>query len=139
MKLWFTNVREREDRVNSPILRQKAEDLSGKLSKGNFVATEGWFHRWKKKENIFFRMIHGEQKDANNVAADQWIKEEWPKLIATYSPEDVYNADETGLYFRALPEHTYMFQKESTQGCKTSKERLTVLCCASRPALKKNF
>ena len=35
LKLWFTNVREREDRVNSPILRQKAEDLAGKLGKGS--------------------------------------------------------------------------------------------------------
>ena len=118
LKLWFTNVRERDARVNGPILCQKA----GKLGKGNFIAREGWFHFWKKRENILFRMTHGEQKDADNAAAHQWIKEEWPILIAAYSPEDEYNADETGLYFRAMPEHTYMFQKENTQGCKTSKE-----------------
>ncbi|KAG8198420.1 hypothetical protein JTE90_021661 [Oedothorax gibbosus] len=40
LKLWFTNVRERDARVNGPILRQKAEDLAAKLGKGNFVAQE---------------------------------------------------------------------------------------------------
>jgi hypothetical protein len=42
-----------------------------------------------------------------------------------------YNADETGLYFRATPEHTYLFKNESAKGFKYSKERVTVLCCAN--------
>nr|XP_042907519.1 tigger transposable element-derived protein 2-like [Parasteatoda tepidariorum] len=32
-----------------------------------------------------------------------------------------------------------MFQKESTQGCKTSKERLTMLCCASMTGTKEKL
>lgn len=28
--------------------------------------------------------------------------------------ENIYNADETGLYFRSLPQHTYSFQNEVT-------------------------
>ncbi|XP_071043153.1 tigger transposable element-derived protein 3-like [Parasteatoda tepidariorum] len=55
LKLWFTNVRERDAHVNGPILRQKAEDLAAKLGKGNFVATEGWFHRWKGAEHTFLK------------------------------------------------------------------------------------
>jgi hypothetical protein len=65
------------------------------------------------------------------LAADEWIKREWPKIIAEYSPEDTYNADETGLYFRAMPQHTYLFKNESAKGFKSSKERVTVLCCAN--------
>lgn len=30
---------------------QKTEDLPCKLRKEDFVATDGWFTRWKKKEN----------------------------------------------------------------------------------------
>ncbi|KAG8182813.1 hypothetical protein JTE90_003486 [Oedothorax gibbosus] len=55
LKLWFTNVCEREVRVNAPILRQKAEDLAAKLGKGNFVATEGWFHRCKAAEHTLLK------------------------------------------------------------------------------------
>jgi hypothetical protein len=48
------------------------------------------------------------------------------KDFAEYSPEDTYNADETGLYFSAMPEHTYLFKNESVKGFKSSKERVNV-------------
>ena len=53
------------------------------------------------------------------------------KLIASYSPENVYNANETALYFRALSDNTYLFKGESSKEHKISKERVTVLCCDS--------
>jgi hypothetical protein len=59
--------------------------------------------------------MHGAEKSADFLAADEWIKREWPKVIAEYSPEDTYNADETGLYFRAMPEHTYLFKNEGAK------------------------
>lgn len=82
------------------------------MGKDDFVATEGWFHRWKKCENISFVKPHGEQGEADQVAARLWINSEWSSLIAKYPQSCVFNADETGLYFRALPEHTYAFKNE---------------------------
>ncbi|XP_025414144.1 tigger transposable element-derived protein 3-like [Sipha flava] len=84
LKQWFTKVRQKDVRVTGPLLRQKAEDLAKKIGKDNFVATEGWFHRWKKRENISFVKPHGEQGEANHVAARLWIHSEWPSLIAKY-------------------------------------------------------
>jgi hypothetical protein len=37
----------------------------------------------------------------DSLAADVWIKIEWLKIIVEYSPKDTYNADKTGLNFRA--------------------------------------
>jgi hypothetical protein len=89
------------------------KDLAKKIGKDDLVATEGWFHRWKKRENISFVKPHGEQGEADHVAAWLWIHSEWPSLIAKYPPSCVLNADETGLYFRALlPEHTYAFKNK---------------------------
>ena len=65
LKLWFTNVRERDARIDFPLLRKKAEDLASKLGKENFIVTEGWFQHLKKKQNIVYRLMHGEQRDAN--------------------------------------------------------------------------
>jgi hypothetical protein len=76
-------------------------------------------YAWCRKKCRFF------------LAADEWIKREWPKITAEYSPEDTYNADETGLYFRAIPAHTYLFKNESAKGFKSLKEQVTVLCCAN--------
>jgi hypothetical protein len=66
--------------------------------------------------------MHGTEKSAYVLAADEWIKREWPNIIAEYSPEGTYNADETELHFSAMPERTYLFKNESAKGFKSSKE-----------------
>lgn len=52
LKLWFTNVRDKDVGVNGPIMLQKAEDLSEKMGKGDFGATDGWFTCWRKQNII---------------------------------------------------------------------------------------
>ena len=77
-------------------MRQKAEDLAKQMKKTNFVATDGWFQRWKKRENIVYKHVHGKQIDP---AAASWLEVQWPKIIADYFSDYVYNADETGLFY----------------------------------------
>ena len=43
----------------------------------------------------------------------------------------MYNADEFGLFFKLLPDKSFVHKKESCHGGKQSKERLTVLACAN--------
>ena len=33
-------------------------------------------------------------------------------LLMQYEPQDVYNADETSLYYKCLPDRTYAFEHE---------------------------
>ena len=48
------------------------------------------FSRWLKSENIHYLKQHSEQGDADNSAADKWLRNVWPTLIAKYVPCDVY-------------------------------------------------
>jgi hypothetical protein len=139
LKQWFTNVRSKDARVDGPLLMAKAEDLAKRMGKENFSATNGWFYRWQKRENITYKKTCGEQGEADYCGAESWLREVWPSLIAEYTPQDVYNADETGLYFRALPEHTYAFKHEKASGVKICKERITVLCCANMAGMKEEL
>ncbi|KAL4127580.1 hypothetical protein QTP88_011747 [Uroleucon formosanum] len=139
LKEWFLQVRKKDARINGPLLRQKAEDLAKKMGKDDFVATERWFQRWKKRENISFIKTHGEQGEADFCAAQSWFKTHWTDLLSQYSPSDIFNADETGLYFRALPEHTYALKLDKAKGAKTSKERLTIMCCVSMNGEKRKL
>ncbi|GBN12645.1 Tigger transposable element-derived protein 4 [Araneus ventricosus] len=111
LKLWFSNVRERDSPIRGPLIRQKAEDLAAKTGQKEFVAADGWFHRWN----------HGEQKSADVAAASQWIEKDWPKLIASYALKHVHNADESRLYYTDMPSHTFLFKGESTKGHKSFK------------------
>lgn len=42
-----------------------------------------------------------------------------------------FNADETGLYFRALPQKSMTIKNNRKEGCKKAKERITILLGAS--------
>lgn len=53
------------------------------------------------------------------------------EIFKNYAPEDVYNADEAGLFFQLLPDRTLAFKGEKCCGGKKSKQRLTVLLCTN--------
>ena len=90
--------------------------------------TNGWLCRWKARHGIKFKKCHGEKGDA---AADQWKSDILPDLLREYTPCDIYNADETGIYFRAVPDGTLSFSTDRLSGRKKAKERVTALVCAN--------
>jgi hypothetical protein len=73
-----------------------------------------------------YKRLHCAEKSVDFLAVDEWINREWLNIIAEYSPEDTYNADKTGLYFRDKPENMYVFKNESAKGFKFWKELVTV-------------
>lgn len=66
---------------------------------------------------------------------DQGVCNHWtedlPNLLEGYEPDDIYNADETALFFKCLPDKTFTFKGEKCHGGKQSKERLTLLQCVN--------
>lgn len=61
----------------------------------------------------------------------QEFKECLPSLLNGYADADIFNADETALYYRQLPERTMNAKNSSSSGAKKSKDRLTLLLCCS--------
>ena len=59
------------------------------------------------------------------------------KLLKGYTPKDVFNADETGLFWRLLPDMTFSFKGDKCHGGKKSKERLSLLLCANMDGSEK--
>ncbi|GBN41381.1 Jerky -like [Araneus ventricosus] len=65
------------------------------------------------------------------MAAEEFIKEIYDSS-ENYLPQQVYNCDESGLNFKALPQKNLAYQEEScAPGFKMSKERVTVLACSN--------
>lgn len=130
---WFGIVTTRGVRVSGPMLKYKAEEFAKKLGEGheNFKATEGWLSRWKKRHDIKFKKAHGEKASADVLSADKWKLERLPEIMNEFSPENIYNADETGLYYRATPDGSLCFKKDNLAGSKKAMERVTVLCCTN--------
>ena len=67
------------------------------------------------------------KSDADTTAADTWTSTVLPDLLEKYSPCDIYNADETGIYYRALLDETLKFSTDKLSGSKKSKDRVTAM------------
>ena len=52
-------------------------------------------------------------------------------LMAKYSPKDIFNADECGLFYNMLPDKTYIFKGASCKDIKVNIKRLIILVCAN--------
>lgn len=98
-----------------------------------FKASHGWFERFKKRSGIHNVVRHGEAASADEKAAQEFI-EAFKKLILDegYIPQQVFNCDETGIFWKKMPRRTYITEEEKKlPGHKPMKDRLTLALCAN--------
>ena len=102
-------MRNKNTLINGAILSEKANLFAKMLDIPNFTANNGWLGRWKKKKNIKYSKMYGEKASANQYGADEWKTNILPTILNDYDPQDIFNADETGLYYKALPNGTFKY------------------------------
>jgi len=78
-------------------------------------------------------LLHGEgaEVDKNDPELLSALEELY-SIIAQYDPENVYNMDETGLFFRLLPRYSILMPNEdilSTRRKKKVKDRVSLIVC----------
>ena len=56
------------------------------------------------------------KKDADVNAAELWSSTVLSELLQRHEPRNIYNADETGIYYRALPDGTLTFSTDALSG-----------------------
>ncbi|XP_041364446.1 tigger transposable element-derived protein 6-like [Gigantopelta aegis] len=90
--------------------------------------TCGWLPRFKSRHNVAKHVYEREaaSPDKNAVVSG---REELKKVLKDYAPEDVFNMDETGLFFKLGPNYT--LASKPVKGVKRSKDGITVALCAN--------
>lgn len=76
----------------------------------NFKASDQWLTRFKFRHAIAFKRVHGESADIDNDALREWQINTLQPLIGRYHPDQIYNLDETALFFQLLPDRTMAFK-----------------------------
>ena len=63
-----------------------------------------WF---KERHAISFKTNYRETKyvDPNSTSMNDWAQK-LKTILQSYHPKDIYNADETAIYFKLMPEKT---------------------------------
>ena len=67
--------------------------------------SNGWLHAFKERNGLKRYCSHGESGDAEMEGIEEKLKDIRSK-IAEYNAEDVYNFDETGLFYNLAPDTT---------------------------------
>lgn len=127
---WFKCARSKQIPISGPMLKEKALEIAQSLRIEDFRASNGWLERFKVRHNINFRKVCGESADVNNDDCEDW-KNRLPTILEGYDDRNIFNMDETGLFFRALPSKTMDFIKNDCKGGKLAKERLTIAFCTN--------
>ena len=83
------------------------------------------------RHSIIFKKITGEEGSVTDEMVHEWRSSRLPSLLAEFNPDDIFNADETGLFWKCLPEKTLSLKGEKCSGGKKSKDRVTVLASAN--------
>lgn len=133
---WFKQSRDKNITLGGPLLKEKAEHFAKSLGHVQFKASNGWLENLKKRHNITFKKICGESASVDDKVCDEW-KASLSEMIKTYDPKNIFNADETALFYKCLPDKTYEFKKEKCHGGKLSKERVTLLLAANMAGTEK--
>lgn len=89
----------------------------------NFKASNGWLEGFKERYGIKFKEVHGGAGVVDIVSLTEWQSKVLQPMINKFSPDDVFNLDETGLFWQLLPNKTMAFRGERCTSGKKSKER----------------
>lgn len=113
-------------RISEDLIKEKAKyfaDLFG-IPRNKFLKlSSGWVGKFKERHGLKSYRFHGEagsvNKETVNVARARIQKE-----LEKYAPRDRFNMDETGLFFRKVPDRGLATQQMS--GLKADKTRITL-------------
>ena len=93
-------------------------------SEKEHLFSASWVFGFKKRFNIKSYVRHGEDISADNSTEVFARMEEIKDIVTSYDREDVFNMDETGLFYKLEPNRTLATSRLS--GKKKQKERITL-------------
>lgn len=117
-----------EFEANAPENRKRHRGTHfDQVNEGEFKASNGWLDSFRSRHKLKQLTVSG---DVAEETIEAW-QERLKVLLKGYKAEDIWNEDETGCFFRALPEKSLSERKKECRGGKKSKERITVAFVAN--------
>lgn len=123
---YFLKMRKKNAELSTNDIKSKALEIAIGKNYGDFKASNGFIRCFKSRYNIKFKDLHGEGGSVDLVTTNDWFKK-LKNILTDYAEDEIYNLDETGLFFRAQKGRTYVTGKEGNdknlRGMKKSKDR----------------
>jgi len=126
---WFTQATIQTNVViGGPEIQAQALKYASMLNKPEFQASNGWLQRFRARNHISYKTIVGEAGLVDKTVTDEYLNNTLPNLIRNYTPRDIFNADETALFYKAQPAKAMVYKNMDANTIKKCKERRNQLC-----------
>jgi DDE superfamily endonuclease len=122
--------------VTLQAMEVKAKQIIEKEGIVGLKGGRGYLERVMQRNKIVVQVKHGDATSVNQVTVDDW-KKRLKEMIKDYNPNDVFNADELGLFYGLLPSKTIAVKGKKLLNGKASKVRVTVLVGANMSGTEK--
>lgn len=125
---WIQTIESFGAVYSEKILKEKALQIAKEMNIDEFRATNGWLYSFKSAHNINCKILSGE---ASNYTKQNFTEfyELTNKKMSEYAPENIYNCDETALFFKQVPSRSLM--AKARKGIKAYKDRVSLLLCTN--------
>ena len=111
--LWFTNIKKLKNITVSGIeLQAKALEFAQKFKHPEFKASCGSLDNLKKKNSICWKTNVGEAGLVDQEVVRRWKELTLPDIIKDYDINDIFNADESGLSYKAILTKSVQFKNQ---------------------------
>ena len=128
---WNRQIEQQGGVVTGDILLVKAQEIWPRIPQYQDQPppsfSTGWLEKFKKRHNIKQRSQHGEASSVPEGAEEEMRSIQ--TLCGEYKEEDIYNMDETGLFWRQAPSSG--LASEPRSGIRKDKSRISVVCCVN--------
>ena len=82
--------------------------------------------KMKNQHNIAQKNVAGEEGDVSEITVSSWTERVKELTLNYVAPQDVWNMDESGAFWKALPERSLTEKRKRCRGGKQAKQRATV-------------
>nr|CAG8482423.1 13958_t:CDS:2 [Entrophospora candida] len=105
LALWFDQDIKHNLTISGDILKTKAQALAKLININDFKGSDRWLSHFKHQHHIYSVTNQGESASAPLELLPQYRKE-LQGILKDYDPNDIYNCDETVLFWQLEPSKT---------------------------------
>ncbi|KFD64096.1 hypothetical protein M514_23806 [Trichuris suis] len=117
-------------RISGPVTQEVARRFALEFGLTGFQASSDWHEKFKLRHKISQKILCGESNEVPVEILEDFIAK-FRYFASGFKEENIFNADECGLFFKAMPDRSLALKGDKCKSGKLSKERFTVLLCAS--------
>lgn len=117
--------------LSGPILKAQGDKLAIELGYRGFTCTNSWIDRFKHRHSIVYAKDKNDTVSVDLKLASDWVKNVWPHMKMRYSDNEIYAADEVGIFYNVAPDKISKFKNEICVDGEFAENRLTVFACAN--------